>query len=463
MENVNNQWLDLYSGVVDQKTSINPVPIPPAAGSKNDGVATLDKPRSIAANISQPENNLYTINDRDIKILRDAASSSNRIDNLDLRGVINKAEATYPGGLKELIEHVNKQYGDKLVFIGDKDIETLRNGTDIAKMHEILERANKQAIGIQQLTMKLESSEPKLPHIFMDYAKRRFEIREEYHPFAASLFPYSFHGTQSKSLPEIKNILDTCTETGQQEGLLSYTSPKGKSFLTLALAGEKNKDKPGIFDNTALKYLLEKATEKLTEGELQRILLQSTEKGNPFVIAVRQNNIEAAGLILDTAEKHLSPENLKITMERMLLTHDKWYMPLRKALENGSDELVTLILDKAEKYLSSDKLKEMFTWTEPSLGGGRNNIVACGILERLIDEKVYNKLGSEAYEKAHDGQFTLVGRVLDSKAAEILEPDVIKEILNDALGKFRKVPGLFLGEKSFKPIYERLELLNSKS
>jgi hypothetical protein len=99
MENVNNQWLDLYSGVVDQKTSINPVPIPPAAGSKNDGVATLDKPRSIAANISQPENNLYTINDRDIKILRDAASPSNRIDNLDLRGVINKAEATYPGGL----------------------------------------------------------------------------------------------------------------------------------------------------------------------------------------------------------------------------------------------------------------------------------------------------------------------------------------------------------------------------
>ena len=361
-----------------------------------------------------------------------------------------------------MIEHVNKQYGDGLVFIGDKDIETLRNGTDIAKMHEILERAKKQAIGIQQLTMKLESSEPKLPHIFMDYAKRRFEIREEYHPFAASLFPYSLHEPQSKSLPEIKNILNTCTETGQQEGLLSYISPNGKSFLTLALAGEKNKDKPGIFDNTALKYLLEKATEKLTEGELQRILLQSTEQGNPFVIAVRQNNIEAAGLILDTAEKHLSPENLKITMERMLLTDDKWYMPLRKALENGSDELVTLILDKAEKYLSLDKLKEMFTWTEPSLGGGyeRNNIVACGILERLADKKIYKELGSEAHKKAHDRQFTSVGRVLDSKAAEILEPDVIKEILNDALGRFRRVPGLFFGEKSFKPIYERL---NSKS
>lgn len=362
-----------------------------------------------------------------------------------------------------MIERLNKQYGYGLVFIGDKDIETLRNGTDIAKMHEILERANKQSIGIQQLTMKLESSEPKLPHIFMDYAKRRFEICKGYHPFAASLFPLfpsALYETQSKSLPEIKKILDTCTETGQEEGLLSYTSPTGKNFLTLALSGAKNKDKP---DNTALKYLLEKATEKLTEAELQTILLRSTEKGNPFAIAVQQNNIEAAELILDTAEKHLNPENLKITMERMLLTDDKWYyMPLRQALKNDSDKLVTLILDKAAKYLSPDKLKEMFTWTEPRDGCEKNNIVACGILDRLLNEKSDGE-AYESYRRAHDGQFTLVGQVLDSKAAERLEPDVIKQILKDALVRFRRSPGLFWGEKSFRPIYERLELLNSKS
>ena len=456
--------LKLYGDRVGQQKTISPKSILSAGGGKKDanispeGVETSAETRSIAADISKPEQNLYTINDRDIKIVRDAVVSPDRIDNLNLRGVINKAEETYPGGLEGLIGHLNKQYGDGLVFIGDKDIETLRNGTDIAKMHEILERANKQPIGIQQLTMKLESSEPKIPHISMDYAKHRFEIRKEYHPFAASpfpLFPFALYETQSKSLPEIKKILDTCTETGQEEGLLSYTSPTGKNFLTLALSGAKNKP-----DNTALKYLLEKATEKLTEDELQTILLRSTEKGNPFAIAVQQNNIEAAELILGTAEKHLSPENLKITMERMLLTDGKWYyMPLRQALKNDSDKLVTLILDKAEKYLSPDKLKEMFTWTE---GCEKNNIVACGILDRLLNEKsdgeAYN-----SYRRAHDRQFTLVDQVLGSKAAERLEPDVIKQILNDALVRFGRSPGFFWGEKSYRPIHERLELLNSKS
>lgn len=448
-----------------QQKPISPKPILSAGGGENganispEGVDTSAKIRSIAADISKPEPNLYNINDRDIQIIRHTVVPD-LIDNLNLRGVIKKAEETYPGGLEKLIEHLNKQYGDGLVFIGDKDIETLRNGTDIAKMHEILERANKQPIGMQQLIMKLESSEPKLPHIFANYAKHRFEISKEYHPFAASLFPlfpFALYETQSKSLSEIKKIFDTCTETGQEKGLLSYTSPTGKNFLTLALSGAKNKDKP---DNTALKYLLGKATEKLTEGELQTILLRSTEKGNPFAIAVQQNNIEAAELILDTAEKHLSPENLKITMERMLLTDGKWYyMPLRQALKNDSDKLVTLILDKAEKYLSPDKLKEMFTWTE---GCEKNNIVACGILDRLLNEKSDGE-AYESYRRAHDRQFTLVGQVLDSKAAERLEPDVIKHILNDALVRFGRSPSFFWGEKSYRPIHERLELLNSKS